>query len=74
MDPSSSPLSEGQCPEDEHADDWLHLSFDSTGPLGSDLALGKEDQEEPEGSGKLKAKLVSAWNSIKYGQFTYPTL
>ncbi|KAM3850531.1 cysteine protease atg4da-like [Diretmus argenteus] len=65
MNPTSSSVcSEEQFPEDEHVDDWLYVSSDSAGAQG--LEVSREDQEG-EGRGKLKSKLVSAWNSVKYG-------
>ncbi|XP_071774598.2 cysteine protease atg4da [Centroberyx gerrardi] len=60
MNPSSS----CQSSEDDHMDDWLYLSTDSAGPQG--LEESRDDQEA-EDRGKLKSKLVSAWNSVKYG-------
>lgn len=45
-------------------DDWLFLSSDSAGPQC--LEVSREDRET-EDRGKLKSKLVSAWNSVKYG-------
>lgn len=61
MNPSaSSARSEGQCPVDDLMDDWLFLSSESVLELGSD-DQGAEDR------GKLRSKLVSAWNSVKYG-------
>lgn len=65
MNPSSSSAHcEGQSPSDELMDDWLFLSTESAGP--QHLEVSREDQES-EDRGKLKSKLVSAWNSVKYG-------
>lgn len=65
MNPScSSAHCEGQSPADDLMDDWLFLSPDSAGP--QHLKVSREDQEA-EDRGKLKSKLVSAWNSVKYG-------
>ncbi|XP_044038392.1 cysteine protease ATG4D [Siniperca chuatsi] len=65
MNPStSSAHCEGQSPVDDLMDDWFLLSPESAGPQG--LAVSREDQETEE-RGKLKSKLVSAWNSVKYG-------
>lgn len=67
MNPStSSACPEGQSPADDLMDDWLFLSSESAGPQHLDMS--REDQE-PEDRGKLKSKLVSAWNSVKYGLF-----
>lgn len=67
MNPStSSARCEGQSPSDDLMDDWLFLSTESAGPRG--LEVSREDQEA-EDRGKLKSKLVSAWNSVKYGLF-----
>lgn len=67
MNPSTSPaLYEGQSPADEQMDDWLFLSSESAGPRVLDVS---RDEQEAEDRGKLKSKLVSAWNSVKYGQF-----
>uniref|UniRef100_A0A671YKK0 Cysteine protease n=1 Tax=Sparus aurata TaxID=8175 RepID=A0A671YKK0_SPAAU len=65
MNPSSSSARcEGQSPTDDLMDDWLLLSSESAGPLH--LEVSREDQDS-EDRGKLKSKLVSAWNSVKYG-------
>lgn len=67
MNPSSSSARcEGQSPTDDLMDDWLLLSSESAGPLH--LEVSREDQDS-EDRGKLKSKLVSAWNSVKYGLF-----
>lgn len=67
MNPSSSSgRCDSQSPEDDHMDGWLYLSSDSVDPRG--LEVGRDGQES-EDRGKLKSKLVSAWNSVKYGQF-----
>lgn len=65
MNPSSSPTRcEAQSPEHDLMDDWLFLSPESAGP--QHLKVSREEQEM-EDRGKLKSKLVSAWNSVKYG-------
>ncbi|XP_073351316.1 cysteine protease atg4da-like [Pagrus major] len=65
MNPSSSSAHcEGQSPTDDIMDDWLLLSTESAGP--QHLEVSREDQDS-EDRGKLKSKLVSAWNSVKYG-------
>ncbi|TKS91477.1 Cysteine protease ATG4D [Collichthys lucidus] len=65
MNPStSSARCEGQSPADNFMDDWLFLSPDSVGPQR--LEVSREDQAT-EDKGKLKSKLISAWNSVKYG-------
>lgn len=67
MNPSSSSARcEDQSTADELMDDWLFLSYGSLGP--EVLEVSRDDQE-PVDRGKLKSKLVSAWNSVKYGQF-----
>ncbi|XP_045928253.1 cysteine protease ATG4D-like isoform X3 [Micropterus dolomieu] len=64
MNPSSSLAHcEGQSPVDDQMDDWLFLSTESAGPQV--LAVSREDRDTEE-RGKLKSKLVSAWNSVKY--------
>ncbi|XP_070778767.1 cysteine protease atg4da-like isoform X2 [Enoplosus armatus] len=64
MNPStSSAHCEGQSPSDDLMDDWFFLSSESAGPQG--LAVSRI--EEAQDRGKLKSKLVSAWNSVKYG-------
>ncbi|XP_041672715.1 cysteine protease ATG4D-like [Cheilinus undulatus] len=64
MNPSSSSGgSEGQSPEDELTDDWLFLPAELNGD--QHLEESRVD-EEAEDRGKLKSKLVSAWNSVKY--------
>lgn len=65
MNPTtSSACYAGQSPVDDIMEDWLFVSFDSAGPQDSEMT--KEDQDT-EDRGKLKTKLVSAWNSVKYG-------
>lgn len=66
MNPTSTSLAhcEGQSPVDDQMDDWLFLSTESAGPQV--LAVSREDRDTEE-RGKLKSKLVSAWNSVKYG-------
>lgn len=65
MNPSTSSAgSVGQSPVDDHMDDWLLISSDSAGPQGSEMIT---EDRETEDRGKLKSKLVSAWNSVKYG-------
>ncbi|XP_051904762.1 cysteine protease atg4da-like isoform X1 [Hippocampus zosterae] len=64
MNPSAfSVYSESQSPADEYMDDWLFL------PSSSAVSPPQEGacREDPEERGKLKSKLVSAWNSVKYG-------
>ncbi|XP_036945705.1 cysteine protease ATG4D-like [Acanthopagrus latus] len=61
---SSSARCEGQSPTDDLMDDWLLLSSESAAP--QHLEASREDQNS-EDRGKLKSKLVSAWNSVKYG-------
>ncbi|XP_054614722.1 cysteine protease atg4da-like [Dunckerocampus dactyliophorus] len=59
---ASSTCSEFPSPADEFMDDWLVVSSTSAGsqsPEGS--------REETEERSKLTSKLVSAWNSVKYG-------
>ncbi|XP_070704832.1 cysteine protease atg4da-like [Pempheris klunzingeri] len=65
MDPRTpSARSEGLSPADDPMDDWFFLPSESAGPRI--LEASREDQEA-EDRGKLKSKLVSAWNSVKYG-------
>lgn len=65
MNPCSSSVPcDGQSPGDDHTDDWLYLSSDSADPQGPEVS---RDSQEAEDKGKLKSKLVSAWNSVKYG-------
>ncbi|KAM4531325.1 cysteine protease atg4da-like [Odontesthes bonariensis] len=61
---SSAHCDGGQAAAPDHMDDWLFLSPDSAEPLDQEVC--REDQEA-EDKGKLKSKLVSAWNSVKYG-------
>lgn len=67
----SSAHCECRSPADEHMDDWLFLSSDSAGPQC--LEVSREDKETDD-RGKLKSKLVSAWNSVKYGPFICLTM
>ncbi|XP_040918274.1 cysteine protease ATG4D [Toxotes jaculatrix] len=61
---NSSPGCECQSPTDKLMDDWLFLSSESAGPQGVEVST---DVQEAEDRGKLRSKLVSAWNSVKYG-------
>ncbi|KAL0993056.1 hypothetical protein UPYG_G00102680 [Umbra pygmaea] len=63
MNPSSS--REDQSPEGVPTDDWFHLSTMSLGAMGSDGS--QDDPEKLENRNRLKSKLVSAWNNVKYG-------
>lgn len=70
MNPSySSARCEGQSHADNLMDDWLFLSSESAGPQV--LEVSRDDQEAEERS-RLRSKLVSAWNSVRYGQFYLP--
>lgn len=51
---------EGQSLTEDPMEDWLFLSSESASPPSVSHA---EDQED---SGKLKSKLLSAWNSLRY--------
>lgn len=64
---SSSGRSEGPLAASHAADDWLFLSAESAAPPHLHTAA---DEHEVEDKGKLKSKLVSAWNSVKYGLLT----
>ncbi|KAF7666367.1 hypothetical protein LDENG_00109400 [Lucifuga dentata] len=65
MNPSTSSAPHvGQSPVHDRMEDWLFVSSESAGCQESEMT--KEDQET-EDRGKLKSKLVSAWNSVKYG-------
>lgn len=67
MNPNrSSSRREGQSPADDLMDDWLLLSSDSVVP--QDLEV-KRDDPETEDRGQFKSRLISAWNSVKYGEF-----
>ena len=59
-------------PDEETTEDWLLVSSDSLGSRGITMDLEEEEEEQrgelEEGRPpKLKSKLVSAWNSLKYG-------
>lgn len=72
MNPSSSLGSfESQSPADDLMDDWLFLSPASTQP--QHLEVSRENHEADDRS-KLKSKLVSAWNSVKYGLLQFPSI
>lgn len=67
MNPSvSSSRCEGLSPADNHMDDWHMVSSESALPQVLEVS---RDEQEAEDRGKLRSKLVSAWNSVKYGQF-----
>ncbi|XP_047427583.1 cysteine protease atg4da [Mugil cephalus] len=66
MNPSpSSGRCDGQAGTADLMDDWLFLSPESARPQGRE-EVSVEDLET-EDRGKLKSRLVSAWNSVKYG-------
>ncbi|KAK7940233.1 hypothetical protein WMY93_003559 [Mugilogobius chulae] len=48
--------------EEDSIEDWFFLSSESASP--SSLSVSKPD--EPEDTQKLKSKLLSAWNSLRY--------
>uniref|UniRef100_A0A3P8TDT6 Cysteine protease n=1 Tax=Amphiprion percula TaxID=161767 RepID=A0A3P8TDT6_AMPPE len=64
MNPSTSFARCESQSSDGLPDDWLFLSSESAGPQGQEVS---RDDQEAEDRGKLKSKLVSAWNSVKYG-------
>ncbi|XP_026179835.1 cysteine protease ATG4D-like [Mastacembelus armatus] len=65
MNPSApSAHSEGPSSADDLMDDWLFLSSESAEPQVLEVS---RDEQEAEDRGRLKSKLVSAWNSVKYG-------
>lgn len=69
MNPSSSSASsEGQSPDADPTDGWLFLSSEVNRPQPLEEMQLDEDTED---QSKLKSKLVSAWNSVKYGQFLH---
>lgn len=69
MKASSSEARSEALPAASHAaDDWLFLSAESVAPPPHLHASA--DGREAEDRGKLKSKLVSAWNSVKYGLLT----
>lgn len=53
---------EGQSLTEDPMEDWLFLSSESASPP----SLSVSRAEEPEDTGKLKSKLLSAWNSLRY--------
>ncbi|XP_029946441.1 cysteine protease ATG4D-like [Salarias fasciatus] len=66
MNPSTSsspPRREGRPADDGLEDDWLFLSSESAGLPGPGAG---RDEQGAEDRGKLKSRLVSAWNSVKY--------
>ncbi|XP_057717652.1 cysteine protease atg4da-like isoform X1 [Corythoichthys intestinalis] len=64
MDPTASLTCSGsQSPTDEFMDDWLFLSSTSA----ASPCYEEESRDDKEKRGKLKSKLISAWNSVKYG-------
>ncbi|KAM9745904.1 cysteine protease atg4da-like isoform 1-T1 [Menidia menidia] len=65
MNPSSSTSRCDGCPTaTDPTDDWLFLSPEAPEALDQEVCM--EDQEAEDKS-KFKSKLVSAWNSVKYG-------
>lgn len=65
MNPStSSAWFVGQSAAYDLMDDWVFFSTESAGSQG--LEESRDDQEA-EDTGRFKDKLVSAWNSVKYG-------
>lgn len=49
---------------DDPMDDWLFLSTDSAVRPGPEVS---GENLETEDRGPLKTKLISVWNSVKYG-------
>lgn len=65
MNPSTSYAQfVGQSAADDLMDDWVFFSTESAPSQG--LEESRDDQEV-EDTGRFKDKLVSAWNSVKYG-------
>uniref|UniRef100_A0A3Q4HDD9 Cysteine protease n=1 Tax=Neolamprologus brichardi TaxID=32507 RepID=A0A3Q4HDD9_NEOBR len=65
MKPSTSSAQfVGQSAADDLMDDWVFFSTESAVSQG--LEESRDDQEA-EDTGRFKDKLVSAWNSVKYG-------
>ncbi|XP_063326552.1 cysteine protease atg4da-like isoform X2 [Pelmatolapia mariae] len=65
MNPSTSSAQfVGQSAADDLMDDWVFFSTESAVSQG--LEESRDDQEA-EDTGRFKDKLVSAWNSVKYG-------
>lgn len=60
----SSVLCEGPSLLEDPMDDWLFLSSESATPLS--LGVSRGEEPDVEDRGKLKSKLVSAWNSLRY--------
>lgn len=78
MNPPTSPHCQGPCPEEEEEDeeeeeeeDWLHLSIASMGSHDLPGSVGDRSQvlqgQQEKKKGRLKTKLVSTWNNVKYG-------
>lgn len=66
MNPSTSSSGrKSQTAVDDLTEDWFFLSSESAVPDIPEVV--QEDQQEVEERGVLKSKLVSAWNSFKYG-------
>uniref|UniRef100_A0A8C6UGI1 Cysteine protease n=1 Tax=Neogobius melanostomus TaxID=47308 RepID=A0A8C6UGI1_9GOBI len=59
---------EGQSLTEDPMEDWLFLSSESASPS----SLSVSPAEEREDTGKLKSKLLSAWNSLRYGLLYCP--
>uniref|UniRef100_A0A3B5M9A6 Cysteine protease n=1 Tax=Xiphophorus couchianus TaxID=32473 RepID=A0A3B5M9A6_9TELE len=69
MDPTtSSTYVYGRSAAVDQLDDWDLLPSVSAGSLSQEMCY--EDRVAGDKS-KLKSKLVSAWNSVKYGQFVF---
>lgn len=69
MKPSTSSAQfVGQSTADDLMDDWVFFSTESAVSQGLE---DSRDDQEAEDKGRFKDKLVSAWNSVKYGQFFF---
>ncbi|XP_068434682.1 cysteine protease atg4da-like [Clinocottus analis] len=65
MNPDGASAScEGQSPTDDLMDDWLFLSSASVPSPDLEVSRGTPEAED---RGQFKTKLISAWNSVKYG-------
>ncbi|XP_034045779.1 cysteine protease ATG4D-like isoform X1 [Thalassophryne amazonica] len=65
MYPSASlACSEDQSPTDDNMDDWQFLFSESVESVDVDMSRKAQDAED---QSKFKSKLVSVWNSVKYG-------
>ncbi|XP_067088970.1 cysteine protease atg4da-like isoform X1 [Osmerus mordax] len=71
LGPQPPPCSSGSSSHEEQDEDWFHLSSSSLGPPPPPCSSGssshEEQEEQQEERGRLRTRLFSTLNNVKYG-------